>query len=160
MHFDQPPPEPLASAVGFLLSWNGRRIAHMFATGLEPLGLKPPHFGVLSLIAAQPGRSQHQIGERSMIDPSSMVAIVDELERLGLAERRLDPEDRRRRTVHLTRKGSRTLERARTVAIDTAEEVLGPLDEKERDTLRVLLRKLAGLPPEGAAARSTESAVT
>ena len=55
MRFDQPPPEPLASALGFLLSWSGRRMAHTFATGLEPLGLKPPHFGVLSLIAAQPG---------------------------------------------------------------------------------------------------------
>ena len=123
-------------------------MAHTFATGLEPLGLKPPHFGVLSLIAAQPGRNQHELGERSMIDPSSMVAIVDELERLGLAERRLDPDDRRKRAVHLTRKGVRTLERARAVAIDTAEEVLGPLNGKERETLRVLLRKVAGLPPE------------
>src|SRR2546421_9364189 len=117
MGFSEPPPEPLASAVGFLLSWNGRRTAHRFAAGLEPLGLRPPHFGVLTLIDAQPGSTQQELGDRSMIDPSSMVAIVDELERLGLAERRVDPADRRKHAVHLTRKGTRTLERARAVAM-------------------------------------------
>ena len=58
MRFDQPPPEPLASAPGFLLSWNGQRIAHEFAAALEPLGLRPHHFGVLNLIAVAPGSTQ------------------------------------------------------------------------------------------------------
>src|SRR3954469_12232595 len=49
MRYDQPPPEPLASAVGFLLSWNGQRIPPRFATALLPLGLRPPHFGVMNL---------------------------------------------------------------------------------------------------------------
>jgi hypothetical protein len=31
MRFESPPPEPLASATGFLLSWNGQRTAHGFA---------------------------------------------------------------------------------------------------------------------------------
>jgi DNA-binding MarR family transcriptional regulator len=152
MRFDQPPPEPLASAVGFLLSWTGRRTASTFAAGLAPLGLKPPHFGVLSLIAAEPGRTQYELGQLSMIDPSSMVAIVDELEALGLAERRLDPSDRRKRALHLTRKGVRTLERARAVAVETSEHILEALDESERETLMVLLRKLAGLPSKTAVA--------
>jgi DNA-binding MarR family transcriptional regulator len=155
MGFNQPPPEPLASSVAFLLSWNGRRTAHRFAAALEPLGLRPPHFGVLTLIDAEPGSTQQELGDRSMIDPSSMVAVVDELEGLGLAERRLDPADRRKRAVHLTRKGTRTLERARDAAMQTAEDVLGPLDEREQDALQRLLRKLAGLPAgPGVASRS------
>ena len=40
-----------------------------------------------------------------MIDPSSMVKVIDELESLGLAERRVDPNDRRKRAVHLTPDG-------------------------------------------------------
>jgi DNA-binding MarR family transcriptional regulator len=143
---DRPPPEPLASAVGFLLSWNGQRMAAQFAGALEPLGLHPPHFGVLSLIAADPGRAQQELVDRSMIDPSSMVKVIDELESLGLAERRVDPSDRRKRAVHLTAAGARMLERARKVAAGTVDEVLAPLDPGERETLRTLLRKLAGLP--------------
>src|SRR6476469_5828406 len=106
MGFDgTPPPEPLASAPGFLLSWNGQRIARDFASALEPLGLRPPHFGVLTLIDAHPGSAQRELVERSMIDASTMVALIDELEQGGLAERRPHPDDRRKRAVYLTTKG-------------------------------------------------------
>jgi DNA-binding MarR family transcriptional regulator len=145
MRFDRPPPEPLASAPGFLLSWNGRRIAEAFADGLRPLGLRPPHFGVLTLIATEPGGTQQELVARSMIDASSMVAILDELEELELAERRPDPADRRKHALHLTAKGQATLKRARKVAVGTAREILAPLSSSEVETLRGLLRKLAGL---------------
>jgi DNA-binding MarR family transcriptional regulator len=144
MRFEDPPPEPLASAPGFLLSWNGHRIARFFAAALEPLGLRPPHFGVLTLIDANPGSAQRELVERSMIDASTMVAVIDELEERGLAERRPHPEDRRKRAVYLTPQGRRTLQRARTVAVQTAKDVFNPLDGKELETLTKLLRKLAG----------------
>jgi DNA-binding MarR family transcriptional regulator len=144
--FDNPPPEPLASATGFLLSWNGQRTAYMFAAALEPLGLRPPHFGVLALIESHPGLAQQELVTRSLVDPSTMVAVIDELEQAGLAERRQHPSDRRKHAVYLTAKGRRTLERARTAATEMAEELLSPLDDSERETLRQLLRKLSGLP--------------
>lgn len=145
MRFDQPPPEPLASALGFLLSWNGQRLAHLFAAALEPLGLRPPHFGVITLIAADPGMTQQELVGRSMIDPSSMVSILDELEERGIAERRPFPEDRRKHSVHLTRRGKATLAKAREVAISVADDAFAPLDAREREALQVLLRKLAGV---------------
>jgi DNA-binding MarR family transcriptional regulator len=145
MRYDQPPPEPLASALGFLLSWNGQRMAHRFATALEPLELRPPHFGVMTLIAADPGLTQQELVGRSMIDPSSMVAFLDELEQLGLAERRPNPEDRRKHALHLTRRGQAKLTSARKAAASVAREALAPLDASERETLQALLRKLAGL---------------
>src|SRR4051794_26421885 len=121
MDFDRPPPEPLASAPGFLLSWNGRRTSRLFAKALEPLRLRPPHFGVMQLIASEPGVTQQDLADRSLIDASSMVSVVDELEELGYAERRPHPGDRRKHSVHLTRDGMRTLERARGVAIKLAK---------------------------------------
>jgi MarR family transcriptional regulator, lower aerobic nicotinate degradation pathway regulator len=145
MRFDVPPPEPLASAPGFLLSWNGQRAAHVFAATLEPLGLRPPHFGVLTLIDSHPGCTQQELVDRSLIDPSSMVAVIDELEELGLAERRTHPSDRRKHAVHLTASGQRALQQAREVAIETAKEMFAPLSAPEVETLRGLLRKLAGL---------------
>lgn len=145
MRFDRPPPEPLASAPGFLLSWNGRRTAHEFARALEPLGLRPPHFGVMTLIDTEPGLTQQELAERSLIDPSSMVAIVDELEKLGYAERQTHPSDRRKHAVHLSAEGDRILRRARAVAVELAQDILAPLDSSEVATLTLLLRKLAGV---------------
>src|SRR5436190_3366751 len=144
MRFDRPPPEPLASAPGFLLSWNGRRTATMFAQALEPLGLRPPHFGVMRLIATEPGLTQQELAERSLIDPSSMVAVVDELEELGYAERQSHAGDRRKHDIHLTADGERMLERAQAAAMETAKEILAPLDSGEVQELRRLLRKIAG----------------
>jgi len=143
MRFDDRPPEPLASAPGFLLSWNGQRMAARFAQALEPLGLRPPHFGVLTLIDSHPGSAQQELVTRSLIDASSMVAVIDELEAMGLAERRRHPEDRRKHAVYLTAQGKRTLARARKAAMEMAEDVFAPLDAGELETLRRLLRKLA-----------------
>ena len=145
MRFDDPPPEPLASAPGFLLSWNGQRMAYKFAEALSPLGLRPPHFGVMTLIEAHPGCAQRELVTRSLIDPSSMVAVIDELEQMGLAERRRHAEDRRKHAVYLTARGRRTLQRARGVAMQMAQNVFAPLDSAELETLRRLLRKLAGV---------------
>jgi DNA-binding MarR family transcriptional regulator len=145
MRFDDRPPEPLASAPGFLLSWNGQRMAARFAQALDPLGLRPPHFGVLTLIDAHPGSTQQELVTRSLIDASSMVAVIDELEAMGLAERRRHPDDRRKHAVYLTPQGERTLERARNVAVEMAQDVFAPLDPGELETLRRLLRKLAGV---------------
>ena len=78
----------------------------MFAKALEPLGLRPPHFGVMQLIASDPGITQQELADRSLIDASSMVAVVDELEEFGFAERRPHPGDRRKHSVHLTADGS------------------------------------------------------
>ena len=145
MRFERPPPEPLASALGFLLSWNGQRVAHHFAETLKPLGMRPPQFGVMNMINAAPGSTQQELVDRSMIDPSSMVAVIDELEEAGLAERRPHPGDRRKHAVHLTARGSRTLERVRKVAAEMAAELFEPLTAQEQETLRRLLRKLAGV---------------
>jgi DNA-binding MarR family transcriptional regulator len=145
MRFENPPPEPLASALGFLLSWNGHRMAYRFAEALEPLGLRPPQFGVLTLIDAHPGCAQRELVSGSLVDPSSMVAVIDELESEGLAERRAHPDDRRKHAVHLTAKGRRMLERARKVATEMTDEALTPLNASERKSLQRLLRKLAGV---------------
>ena len=99
----------------------------------------------MTLIDTGPGLTQQELAERSLIDPSSMVAVVDELEELGFAERRPHPGDRRKHAVHLTGDGERILERARAAAMQTAKDVLKPLDADEVETLRRLLRKLAGV---------------
>jgi DNA-binding MarR family transcriptional regulator len=142
---ETPPPEPLASAPGFLLSWSGQRMAAKFAAALAPLGLRPPHFGVMQLIDSEPGLAQQQLVQRSMIDPSSMVAVIDELEEMGLAERRRHPDDRRKHAVHLTQRGKRTLERGREAGVKLTREVFASLEPDELATLRHLLRKLAGV---------------
>ena len=77
-----------------------------------------------------------------------MVAVLDELEARGLAERRPDPADRRKRSIHLTDEGRSKLMQMRAVAREVGEQSFAALNDEERATLHHLLRKLAGFSDE------------
>lgn len=140
-----PIPVELGKFPGYLMARLGEASRRRFVKALEPEGLHPRHFGVMTVLAAHPGMSQHQLHERTAIDPSSMVAVIDELEARGLAERRADPEDRRARQVFLTDEGERALERIRALAANLQRDFFGTLTPEEGKTLHALLRKLAGV---------------
>src|SRR5919197_3136140 len=102
------------------------------AAALESIGLTPPLFAVLNYLQANEGAIQQQVGSAMGIDPSTMVALVDQLERAGLARRRPHPQDRRAREVVITPKGRRTLQRARELAEEVERNVLQGLSPAER----------------------------
>src|SRR4051794_10043461 len=139
------PPEELGRYTGFLLNWIGARSRARFVAALDELGLHPREFAVLNIIASTPGVTQHEIGLKSDVAPSTMVALRDGLEQRGLAERRAPPEDRRKRAVHLTPQGEKTLARGREIAGKVGEETFERLNATERKQLNTLLRKTAGL---------------
>src|SRR5262245_34815335 len=93
------------------------------AMGLESIGMTPALFGVLNLLGARQGTIQQEIGAAMGIDPSTMVSLIDELEREGLAKRRPHPSDRRAREVLITPKGRRRLGRCRRIALEAEDEV-------------------------------------
>jgi DNA-binding MarR family transcriptional regulator len=97
------------------------------------------------VISRNPGITQQAIGEGAGVDPSTMVATIDLLEERGLAERRPNLYDRRKRSIHLTPAGEQVLRDGRKVASKTAREVFGALSADERKQLHALLRKLSGL---------------
>jgi DNA-binding MarR family transcriptional regulator len=126
------------------------RAAHTrIAEALDSIGLTPALFGVLNVIAARDGVIQQDIASAMEIDPSTIVTLIDELEREGLAERRPHPKDRRAREVRITAKGRRTLQRGRRMAMQVEDDVLRGLTTAERRELLGLLRRaLDSAPPQ------------
>jgi DNA-binding MarR family transcriptional regulator len=156
---DGPIPDELRAFPGYLLARLGDASRRRFHRALEPEGLHPRHFGVMNMVAAQPGVSQQQLHEQTGIDPSSMVAAIDALERHGLAERRPHPDDRRARAIYLTAAGTQKLKRVRALAGRLQRELFAPLTEQERETFIDLLAKLAaGMPPTKLAAAELPAA--
>jgi DNA-binding MarR family transcriptional regulator len=142
---DSKPPEELSRYTGFLLNWVAAGSRRRFEAALLELGLRLQQFAVMNVVAAHPGWTQQALGDSTHIDPSTMVQVLDALAEAGLAERRPHPEDRRKHTIHLTDEGSKLLLKARRAAKRAGEESFGALAEDERETLRRLLRKAAGL---------------
>jgi DNA-binding MarR family transcriptional regulator len=112
------------------------------ADALQTVGLTPALFALLNVLGAREGAIQQELGAVMGIDRSTMVLLVDELESAGLAKRRPHPDDRRAREVAITAKGRRVLERARRMARQVEDEVLGGLDAGERRELLALLPRV------------------
>ena len=134
-----PPPEV---QIAFLLTRLGGRQSNAFGEALRPLELRPKQFAVMNIVALADGPSQQEVGASMELDPSGLIATIDDLERRGWLERRPSERDRRRNALYLTRAGKKKLDAGRTAARRRAEELTGPLSAKERETLLRLLRKL------------------
>ena len=117
------------------------------AEALDSVGLTSALFAVLNVLGAREGTIQQQLSSDMGIDPSAMVKLINELEQAGLAERRRRPNDRRAWEVVITPQGRRTLERARRLASQVEDEVLGGLSAPDRRQLLTLLRRALSSAP-------------
>jgi DNA-binding MarR family transcriptional regulator len=126
------------------------------ADALTSVGLTPALFAVLNVLGAREGTIQQQLSSDMGIDPSAMVKLINELEEAGLADRRRRPNDRRAWEVTITPKGRRTLQRAKRLASQVEDEVLGGLTTTDRRQLLTLLRRALTCAPAQPAWRAEE----
>jgi DNA-binding MarR family transcriptional regulator len=132
----------MSRSVPFLLHCAAFHSTRCVADALEPVGIEPRHFGVLCTLHSSGPLSQGALGERLGIDRTTMVQLVDELERRGLVERKRNPDDRRSYRLTLTSEGEETWGRAKELAEGSEDQVLAVLDDEERDALRELLARV------------------
>lgn len=116
-----------------------RRIHAHFEQTAEIHGLTPAQAHALHFFERpQPMRAAAQ---RMRCDASYITHLTDDLEALGLAKRRPDPDDRRVKQVALTEKGMAKHERLRT-ALHGSSPAFESLDAAGRRQFLDLLRKL------------------
>src|SRR5260370_14119588 len=140
------PGGPQSDDFACLLVQLGFHVAAAFSKRLAPLGLEPRHFGMLTRLAANEGRSQQAIGELMGLNPTRMVILVDELEKVGLVERRRNPADRRSHALYLTAAGREKLREAQQASAGHERQLGASLTDAERRQLAALLRRLAAEP--------------
>jgi DNA-binding MarR family transcriptional regulator len=137
-------------SLAFLLVQLGMHGARQFGERLQPLGLEQRQAGMLVRLAANEGRSQQAIAGMLGVNATRMVFLVDELEKLGLVERRRNPDDRRSHALYLTEQGRAALDQVRAVAAEHEKQMSAGLTSAERGELIGLLHRLAaaqGLRP-------------
>ncbi|HXV93171.1 MAG TPA: MarR family transcriptional regulator [Pseudonocardia sp.] len=140
-----PVPSVLADDVGHLMATVAQALGSHELVALHRLGLTLRSYGVLAL-AAESRLSQQQISELTGIDRTTVVAVVDELERSGLVVREPSPTDRRARLVVPTPEGAQLAERAVALVRDVEARFLAPLAPAEREALSGALQRLADGP--------------
>lgn len=105
-------------------------------------GLRSYHYRLLVVLDETGPCSQADLARGTSVDRSDVVGVLADLEQAGLVERAVDPTNRRRNIVTLTRAGKKQLKALDRVVDQAQERVMEPLSPSERTRLLQLLRRL------------------
>jgi len=111
---------------------------------LAPLELRAREFWLLA-IAGRGNVSEHEIADQFGIDPSSLVAVLDGLERRGWLRRQPNPRDRRMHWVQRTEAGDRLFARALPRAQRAEARQFAALSAVQQRQLVAAMRKLVAI---------------
>lgn len=105
-------------------------------------GSRRYHYAVLTTLCEGGAASQAELGRRTGIDRSDIVAVLNDLVARGFVDRAADPDDRRRNIVNLADPGREHL-RELDRKLDLAQQdLLAALSATERRTLVTLLGRI------------------
>lgn len=138
--------------LGFLLARHGRVMNTRLRQALDSTGLSPRHAVLLCQLEESGPLSQQGLIDVLSIDASGLVAVLNDLEREGLAERRRDPADRRRHIVEITADGKRAVASIEVAVADVEQEAFAGFSADELQQLHGLLSRIHGEPADEACA--------
>jgi MarR family transcriptional regulator, transcriptional regulator for hemolysin len=135
--------DEIRADLSYLFDKASQALAARMGAVLGGLGMSVRDYCVLAKAGAHE-LTQGELAELALLDKTTMVVTVDQLEAAGLARRRPSETDRRARIVQTTPAGDRVVERGRAVIDEVYAEVLGALPEPARETLLDALVRLVG----------------
>jgi len=133
----------LPDLLGYQLRRAQIAVFQNFAQAMADFDITPGRFGVLEVIAANSGLSQSELGAILGLDRSTVVAVIDRLEKDGLVRRLRSPNDRRSHALRLSDKGAVTLAVLEQRVAAHERDIAGALSAAERKTLLDLLARVA-----------------
>jgi MarR family transcriptional regulator, lower aerobic nicotinate degradation pathway regulator len=135
--------QPLTERVGYLTHKTGQLLLWSVEDRLRDLGLASRTYFVLAgLDNRDEPISQQDLCRLLSIDPTTMVALVDDLERSGFLVRSRNSRDRRRYDLLLTPRGATTLAAAHKAMAAAEKEFYAPLSAQELEEYQKYLRRL------------------
>jgi DNA-binding MarR family transcriptional regulator len=130
-----------------LIGYNMRRaqvaVFQDLMSSLGDLELTPGLFGVLQIIKNNAGLKQTDLANALHVDRSTVVGVIDKLEKRGLVNRAAAPRDRRSYALYLTEIGKDMLAQAELRVLGHEQRIAQNLSIEERSHLLELLKKVA-----------------
>jgi DNA-binding MarR family transcriptional regulator len=132
----------LTKLAGYHLRRASGAFAADFARALDGTGMRQVLFGILSVVAANPGINQGAVGRSLGIQRANMVSLINELVDQKLVDRRVSKEDRRAFALLLSPLGQTRLEECMQRIRAHEEEMLADLNAADRSRLILLLTRI------------------
>lgn len=133
-------------SLGFLLTEVSRLMRQAVERRISDAGLEitSGEARALMYVAANEGARQTVIAERMSVEPMTVCAYLDRLEKIGLVTRGPDPDDRRAKNVRTTDEADRTIAAIRKETTALIDTVQAGLDADARQALVASLKHLRG----------------
>ncbi|WP_114765470.1 MarR family winged helix-turn-helix transcriptional regulator [Vibrio rhodolitus] len=130
------------TSFGWMINVVAGRAEKMFDAELKKHGLSVALWPTMMCLWEEEGVTQRDIAAKSKVENSTTTRTLDKLEKLGLVERRADPNSRRTHRIYLTAQG-RELEKALIpIPVEINQQMLSSLDQEEQQQMITLLQKM------------------
>ncbi|MDB5972991.1 MAG: MarR family transcriptional regulator [Hydrocarboniphaga sp.] len=137
-----PVPPEYRGHLGFLVAKARQLLSEQMDARLSASGYSVRHFAVLGGLGRQSGLRQTDLCDTLGIDRTTIMKLVDDLERGGLLQRNRHPDDRRAYVLELTDAGQAAHARMLVPILAEEEQFLAPLSPGERALLQEMLLRL------------------
>ncbi|MCM2983326.1 MarR family winged helix-turn-helix transcriptional regulator [Niallia circulans] len=132
----------LNNCMNFLLSVSQNKVFKYFSKLLEEYGVTPAQYGVLNCLWKEGQLSPKQIGEMVYLEAPTVSGILDKMQKAGLIERSVDPNNRRNVLVTATSKSNSIKEDIESATINLNTMVLQNLSDNEQNVLKKALETI------------------
>ncbi len=127
---------------GFLLRRAHQISAAIFESACTDLGLTQAQYGAMTVLASEPDIDQSRLARALAFDKVTVLRVVRGLETRGLVVREVSEASRRQMAVRLTPAGKRLLKKAEAPVQAAYEQLMAPLDARQRTHFIQLLQSM------------------
>jgi MarR family transcriptional regulator, transcriptional regulator for hemolysin len=136
LHFD------FEESIGYWLTLSTQAYHRAVSDELEPHGITYRQSMVLGWLALEGELSQAELAAKIMVEPPTLVGILDRMERDGWISRHSCPGDRRKKLIRATTAAEPVWEKIVECAARVRSQAADGLSERQLDTLKKLLRRV------------------
>lgn len=129
-------------SIGYWIANAHQSYMRAFNERLEPHGITFRQAQLLAFLAMDGPLSQTELACRMLIEPPSLVGILDRAEEAGLIERRGCDKDRRRKLIHTLPPAQKVWKQIAKCGREIRQQAVEGLTVEEVQTLRHLLEKV------------------
>ncbi|QDU57176.1 MarR family winged helix-turn-helix transcriptional regulator [Aeoliella mucimassa] len=130
------------NSLGYWLTTTHQSYMRLFNERLAPHGITFRQAQLLGWLAIDGPMSQTELAARMLVEPPSLVGILDRAEQAKLIERRPCPNDRRVKQIHALPSAKKTWKQIAEVGREIRKQAMEGLTENEIRTLQRLLVKV------------------
>ncbi|MGF1717586.1 MarR family winged helix-turn-helix transcriptional regulator [Photobacterium chitinilyticum] len=127
---------------GWMINVIAHHAAKKFDNELKKQGLTIALWPTMMCLWEEEGVTQRDIAAKSKVENSTTTRTLDKLEKLGLVERRADPNSRRSFRIFLTEEGHKLRKTLLPIPVAVTQELLCSLKPEEQELIIELLHKI------------------